>query len=48
MNTLNRDILIGMMFLSGLWGFISAQFIFSTMMFAAAAIYSNISMRANA
>jgi hypothetical protein len=45
MSTLNKDILIGLMFIAGTWSFISGQFIFSTMLFAGAAIYSNMIMR---
>lgn len=42
MNAYNKDILIGLIFLSGIWCFISAQFIFSTILFGSAAIVSNI------
>lgn len=45
MNTFNKDILIGLLFITGLWSFISGQFIFSTVLFAGAAIYSNLVMR---
>ncbi|MGZ8136788.1 MAG: hypothetical protein ACXW1W_07435 [Methylococcaceae bacterium] len=45
MNDFNKDILIGLMFIGGIWSFISGQFIFSTVLFASAAIYSNIVMR---
>ena len=46
MNNFNKDIIIGLMFIAGIWSFISGQFIISTVLFAAAAIYSNIVMRA--
>ncbi|MDD5276840.1 MAG: hypothetical protein PHR16_12260 [Methylovulum sp.] len=46
MNDFKKDILIGLMFIAGIWSFISGQFIFSTVLFASAAIYSNIVMRA--
>ena len=46
MNNLNKDIIIGLMFIIGIWSFISGQFIISTVLFASAAIYSNIVMRA--
>lgn len=46
MNDLNKDIIIGLMFVAGIWSFISGQFIFSTVLFAGAAIYSNMTMRA--
>jgi hypothetical protein len=45
MNTLHKDILIGLLFVAGLWSFISGQFIFSTVLFAGAAIFSNVVMR---
>jgi hypothetical protein len=45
MSNLNKDIFIGLLFISGLWSFISAQFIVSTLLFAGAAIYSNMMMR---
>jgi len=45
MNDFSKDILIGLLFVVGMWSFISGQFIFSTVLFASAAIYSNIAMR---
>ncbi len=42
MNDFTKDILIGLMFIIGIWSFISGQFIVSTVLFASAAIYSNI------
>jgi hypothetical protein len=45
MSNLNKDILIGLLFITGIWSFISGQFIFSTVLFAGAAIYSNMVMR---
>jgi hypothetical protein len=45
MNDLNKDVMIGLMFIIGIWSFISGQFIFSTMLFAGAAVLSNIVMR---
>ncbi|MFI3185839.1 MAG: hypothetical protein QX198_07640 [Methylococcaceae bacterium] len=44
MTDLRRDILIGLMFIVGIFGFISGEFIVSTIMFATAAIFSNISV----
>ena len=44
MNDLQRDVLIGLMFLTGIFGFISGEFIVSTVVFASAAIYSNIAI----
>lgn len=46
MSDLNRDIIIGLLFITGVWSFISGQFIVSTVLFGSAAIYSNIAMRA--
>jgi len=45
MSTINKDILIGLLFVAGVWSFISGQFIFSTVLFAGAAIFSNMVMR---
>jgi hypothetical protein len=39
---LQRDILIGSIFIVGILGFLSGEFIVSTVMFATAAIFSNI------
>jgi hypothetical protein len=46
MSNFNKDIFIGVMFITGIWSFISGQFIISTVLFGAAAIYSNIVIRA--
>jgi hypothetical protein len=45
MNSFNKDVIIGLLFIIGIWSFISGQFIISTVIFAGAAIYSNIAMR---
>jgi hypothetical protein len=42
MNDFQRDVFIGLMFVTGIFGFISGEFVVSTVVFAAAAIYSNI------
>jgi CheY-specific phosphatase CheX len=42
MTDFQRDILIGLMFIIGIIGFISGEFIISTVLFATAAILSNI------
>jgi hypothetical protein len=42
MTDFQRDILIGLMFVVGILGFISGEFIVSTIMFATAATFSNI------
>jgi len=47
MSSLNKDILIGLLYMTGVWSFISGQFIFSTVLFAGVAIYSNMGMRTN-
>ena len=45
MNDLSKDILITVLFLIGLTGFISGEFIISSTLFAAAAIASNVSVK---
>jgi CheY-specific phosphatase CheX len=42
MNDLYKDILIGTVFVIGLLGFISGEFIISSTLFASAAIASNV------
>ena len=42
MTDFKRDILIGLIFISGILGFISGEFIVSTVLFASAAIISNV------
>jgi CheY-specific phosphatase CheX len=42
MNDFQKDILTGLMFITGLFGFISGEFIISSTLFASAAISSNI------
>lgn len=42
MSDLKKDILLGMMFIIGVFGFMSGEFIVSTVVFASAAIFSNI------
>lgn len=44
MNDLRRDVIMGLMFLTGIYGFISGEFVVSTLLFASAAIYSNITL----
>jgi hypothetical protein len=46
MNNFKRNIAIGLIFIVGIGSFISGQFILSTILFAGAAIYSNILKRA--
>jgi len=45
MNDFKKDMLISLMFFAGIWSFISGQFILSTVLFASAAVYSNIVMQ---
>ena len=42
MTDLQKDILVGLLFMTGLYGFISGAFIVSAVVFAASAIFSNI------
>jgi len=42
MNNLQKDIFNGLLFIIGIFGFISGAFIVSTVLFATAAIFSNI------
>ena len=42
MNDLMKDVLTGLVFLMGLLGFVSGQFIISSALFAVAAIASNV------
>ncbi len=44
MNNYYRDILTAIVFLMGLFGFISGEFIISSTLFATAAIASNVNM----
>jgi len=46
MNDFQKDILIGAVFVIGLLGFISGEFIISSTLFASAAIASNIKVNA--
>lgn len=44
MNDLQKDILTGTIFITGLLGFISGEFIISSALFATSAIASNINL----
>jgi len=44
MNNLLKDIIFGLIFVTGLVGFISGAFIVSATLFASAAIFSNIEL----
>jgi len=45
MTDLNKDLVIGTFFITGIWGFISGAFIVSTVLMGAAAMFSNIFLR---
>ncbi|MEN9897571.1 MAG: hypothetical protein RLZZ66_1220 [Pseudomonadota bacterium] len=42
MNRFSKDVLIGLLFTLGIISFIAGQFIISTVLFAVAAIFSNV------
>ncbi len=44
MNDFQKDILTGTVFITGLFGFISGEFIISSTLFASAAIASNVNL----
>ncbi len=44
MNDLSKDILVGLVFVTGLLGFVSGEFIISSTLFATAAVASNINL----
>lgn len=44
MNDFKKDIIMGLIFITGIFGFISGEFIVSTVLFGLAAIYSNIAL----
>jgi hypothetical protein len=44
MNDLYKDILIGAVFITGIIGFISGEFIISSTLFASSAIASNVNL----
>ena len=48
MNNFNRDIIIALMFITGLWSFVSGQFIVSTLLFGSTTIMSNLIFKAKA
>ncbi len=45
MNTIYKDIINGLLFVGGIFGFISGAFIISTVLFGASAIFSNINQQ---
>lgn len=47
MNNLSKDILIGLLFISGLLSFFSGLFVISTVFFATSAIFSNMANKAH-
>jgi len=46
MNDFKKDILIGALFIVGVWSFISGLFVISTVLFAVTSIFSNMSTKA--
>ncbi|NOT83309.1 MAG: hypothetical protein HOP02_00715 [Methylococcaceae bacterium] len=44
MNDFKADVILGLIFMTGIFGFISGEFIISTVLFASAAIYSNVNL----
>jgi hypothetical protein len=47
MNDLNKDILIGSLFIAGILSFISGLFVISTVLFATTALFSNMTGNAH-
>ena len=47
MNDLNKDILIGSLFITGILSFLSGLFVISTVLFAATSMFSNMSGKAH-
>ncbi|WAR45011.1 hypothetical protein [Methylomonas rapida] len=47
MNDLSKDVLIGSLFIAGIWSFISGLFVISTVLFAATSMVSNMTARAH-
>ncbi|MCQ8115988.1 hypothetical protein [Methylomonas rosea] len=46
MSEFKKDILIGTLFIAGIWNFISGLFVISTVLFAATSMFSNMSTKA--
>lgn len=44
MNAFYKDLLIGVVFITGLFGFVSGEFIISSALFATAAVASNVTL----
>jgi hypothetical protein len=42
MNNFKKDVIMGLTFITGIYSFISGDFILSNVLFAGAAIYTNI------
>lgn len=47
MNDLSKDVLIGSLFIAGIWSFISGLFVISTVLFAATTMVSNMAAKAH-
>lgn len=48
MKSIYKDIILGLVFITAVFGFISGEFIISSVLFATAAIFSNINSYRNA
>lgn len=46
MNNLNKDISVSVMFIAGIFSFLNGSFIVSTVVFAMAAVFSNLHFNA--
>ncbi|QPK62393.1 hypothetical protein IVG45_16255 [Methylomonas sp. LL1] len=47
MNDLSKDVLIGSLFIAGIWSFISGLFVISTVIFATTSLFSNMAGKAH-
>jgi len=46
MNELSKDVLIGSLFIAGIWTFISGLFVMSTVLFATTSVVGNMTVEA--
>lgn len=44
MNDFNKDVFMGLIFMTGVYSFISGEFILSNVLFASAAVYSSVTV----
>ncbi|MGY6274469.1 hypothetical protein [Methylomonas sp. MgM2] len=47
MNDLSKDVLIGSLYMLGIWSFVSGLFVISTVLFASAAMFGNMIAKAH-